>query len=149
MKRVMMALAILGLAMGTAPVVAGPAVDALSECMADNSSGRDRKDLARWVFVAMSAHPEMRDIAGSLDSARESTNQTMGKLVTRLLAESCPEQTRAAMQQEGSVALQISFGVLGQLAMQELMSSQAVSASVGGFEKYIDKEKVEPILSRQ
>ena len=34
--------------------------EALSRCLADNTSGRDRKDLARWVFFAMAAHPEIK-----------------------------------------------------------------------------------------
>jgi hypothetical protein len=28
-----------------------------SSCMADSSTGKDRKELARWIFVAMSSHP--------------------------------------------------------------------------------------------
>ena len=30
----------------------------LSTCVADNTSGKQRKDLARWVFFAMAAHPD-------------------------------------------------------------------------------------------
>jgi hypothetical protein len=97
----------------------------------------------------MSSHPELSDIAGSIEGTRENVDRSMGKLVTRLLAESCPEQTRSAVQREGNMALQIAFGVLGQLAMQELMSNRSVAESVGRFEQYIDKEKVEPVLSRQ
>lgn len=149
MKKIMTGLLILGLAAGAVPAMAGPAADALSECMADNTSGRERKDLARWVFVGMSSHPEMRDLSVSTDEARDRVDRTMGQLVTKLLAESCLEQARAAVQQEGAVALQISFGMLGKLAMQELTSNEAVSGAMSGFEKYIDKGKMERAFSQQ
>src|SRR3982751_4847671 len=50
--------------LGALPAIAGPASQSLGTCLADNTSGRDRKELAKWIFVAMSAHPDMKDVAG-------------------------------------------------------------------------------------
>ena len=31
---------------------------ALASCLADSTTGRDRKDLVRWMFFAIGSHPE-------------------------------------------------------------------------------------------
>jgi hypothetical protein len=129
------------------PAAAGPYTDALGACLADNTSGRDRKDLAKWVFVAVSAHPDMQGLSATTEKTREDIYRNVGLLVTRLLTESCAEQTRTATTLEGSEALKSAFGSLGQLAMQELTTNQDVRTSIAGFEKYIDRKKLESALS--
>jgi hypothetical protein len=122
--------------------------ESLSRCLADNTSGRDRKDLARWVFFAMAAHPEIKQYASSeLGPASEEAHKTMAATVTRLLADSCPAQTRAAFKQGGSKAIEVAFQTLGQLAMQELMSNQEVNASMSKFEKLLDQTKLQRVFS--
>jgi hypothetical protein len=49
--------------MACVSVQAQQPADALSTCFADRTSGKDRKDLARWIFLAMAAHPEMKEQA--------------------------------------------------------------------------------------
>jgi len=129
------------------PAIAGPDADALTRCLSDSTSGKDRKDLAKWVFAAMSAHPEIREFAKVPDKARDQTSNTMGVLVTRLLGEDCVKQTQAVVRNEGSVAMQSAFRDLGALAMQELMSNPEVKASFGAFEKYLDQKKIEAAVS--
>lgn len=46
----------------------------------------------------------------------------------------------------GQVAFQSAFSVLGQLAMQALMTDKDVNASMGLLEKYIDGAKVQSVL---
>jgi hypothetical protein len=120
----------------------------LSSCLADNTSGKDRKDLAKWVFLAMASHPEIRQYA-SADAAAGSngTHKATAALFTRLLADNCARQTQAAVKDGGATALQGAFAQLGQLAMQELMSNKDVAASMGAFEKYLDKDKLNKALT--
>jgi hypothetical protein len=127
------------------PVSAGPASAPLISCFADNTSGRERKELARWLFSSMSARPELRDIASATAPLREQSSQSVGRLFTRLLSESCPAQYRAAAKAEGSTAVGEAFESLGKLAMQELMTSADVRAAIGGFEKFVDR-KIEAAL---
>lgn len=139
-KRFLIALALL-------PCVAladgQPPTQALSQCLADNTSGKDRKDLARWVFFAMASHPEIRQYASPAAApASEETHKIMAATFTRLLAESCVVQTRAAYAEGGSRAIEVAFQTLGQLAMQELMTNPDVAASMGKFERLIDQEKL-------
>jgi hypothetical protein len=127
------------------PSWASPAGDALSRCIADSTTGRDRKDLARWVFTAMSAHPEIRDISNVAPGTIDKVSKVTGGLFTKLLTESCPNEVRAAMQSDGPVAIQAAFHILGQLAMQELMTDNNVVASISVLETYIDKNKLEAL----
>lgn len=137
-----------GLALGLLLSLAPPAraqveVQALSACIAEGASAKDRKDLARWMFVSMAAHPDMRAITSVPATATESASRAAGELLTRLMAETCPAQVKAAMQVGGAMAIQTAFQVLGQLAMQELMSDKDVLATMGILERYIDKQKLE------
>ena len=119
----------------------------LSQCLADSTSGRDRKDLARWVFLAMSVHPEIRQFtAASAAVAAEQSHRTAGALFTRLLTESCSSEVVAAYKQGGSQALEAAFQTLGQLAMKELMSDTGVAASMGAIEKHVDQAKLTRVL---
>lgn len=128
------------------PAAAGPASDTLGNCLADNTSGRERKDLARWIFLAMAAHPEIRDLAAATTGPREDSSKATAGLFTRLLTESCPLQAKEAMRLEGSTAMVSAFGTLGKLAMQELMTNADVAASISGFERYVDRAKIEAVL---
>lgn len=130
----------------TLPALAGPDAVALTSCLTDNTSGKDRKDLAKWVFAAMSTHPEIREFANVPERVRDQTSNTMGVLVTRLLSEDCAKQTQAAIKNEGATAMQTAFRALGGLAMQELMSNPDVNASFSTFEKYLDRKKIEAAI---
>ncbi|KPF48469.1 hypothetical protein IP87_18055 [beta proteobacterium AAP121] len=125
------------------PARAQAEVQALSTCIAEGATGKDRKDLARWMFVAMAAHPDMRAISSVPAAATDSASRAAGELFTKLLAETCPAQVKAAMQAGGPMAIQAAFQVLGQLAMQELMSDKDVLASMAILERYIDKQKID------
>jgi hypothetical protein len=122
--------------------------DALSQCLADSTSGKDRKDLARWVFFAMASHPEIKQFTSpSLAAASEDTHKVMAATFTRLLTDACLTQTQAAFKAGGSKAIEVAFQTLGALAMQELMSNPEVSTNMGKFEKLIDQGKLSKAFS--
>jgi hypothetical protein len=125
---------------------AGPKADALAACLGDNTTGKDRKDLMHWMFVAMAAHPDIKDLSRVSAANRESADQTMGRLVTSLLAERCPTQTREVVQQEGSAGMFSAFRTLGELAMRELMGNPEVAKSLGGYERHLDQDKLKAAL---
>jgi hypothetical protein len=124
---------------------AAAAPNDLGTCLADNTSGKDRKELAKWIFVAMASHPELKDLSSVTDGQRDKINQAFAATVTRLLTESCVAQAKVAVQRGGPEAFKSAFGTLGGLAMQELMSNPQVSTSIGGFERYLDKKKLEAL----
>ena len=135
--------------MPAAPVVmepvAVPASKTLSTCFADNTTGKERKDLARWIFVSMSAHPEISSLAKVSPDDRLAVNKSMAALVTRLLTENCPRQAREAMAAESSAGMIAAFRSLGEIAMQELTSNPEVSVSVGSYAQYLDEKTIQAI----
>jgi hypothetical protein len=121
-------------------------VGGLTQCLADNTSGRDRKDLARWVFLSMAAHPEIKDLSKATPADTEGATRTTGALITRLLTQSCAKEARMTMVAGGANALQLAFQTLGQLAMQELMSDGNVTQSMGSIERHVDQKKINEAL---
>ena len=128
--------------------IASPATDGLSICLANNTSGKDRKDLARWVFVAMSTHPEIRSLSSASATVRDETDKTMAALVTRLLTVNCEKETQVVAANEGSAGIFTAFKSLGEVAMHELMGNPDVTASVGRYVKYLDQKKLESVLGK-
>jgi hypothetical protein len=123
--------------------IAGPATDALSTCVADNTTGKDRKDLAQWVFVTMSAHPEIQPLSHVTDANRDELDRKLAALATRLVTESCLAEAKAAIKSEGPDSFKVAFAALGQLAMRELMTNPSVSEAFGRYVKYLDNAKFE------
>jgi hypothetical protein len=134
------ALGVPSAAMAQAPV------GGLGQCLADNTSGRDRKDLARWVFLAMAAHPEIKDLSRATAADADGASKATGALFTRLLTQSCAKEARMTMAAGGANALQFAFQTLGQLAMQELMSDTNVAQSMGAIERHVDQKKINDVL---
>jgi len=120
---------------------------ALSTCVADNTSGKQRKDLARWVFFAMAAHPELAAYATSeVNTARESTDRIVADLVAQLITEQCASEANAAFREQGTAGIQVAFEALGRLAMMELMSNADTTAAMTSFQKYVDNDKISEAL---
>jgi hypothetical protein len=115
--------------------------------LSDNTTGKDRKDLALWIFTAMSAHPDIGVVAKPSPQDVEAAQRKVGALLTRLIADSCPRETSAAIQSDGSKGMRVAFEFLGRMAMQELMSNPQVKDTLGGFERYVDMAKVNPVIA--
>ena len=146
----MLRLFILALAL-SAPTLAqaqDPA-DVLKQCLADNTSGKDRKDLAKWVFFAMAAHPEIKQYADAkATAATDESSKTMAAITSRLLTDSCANQVRAVMKTgQGPQALHVAFEALGQLAMKELMADKTVQDTMGAFVRYLDQTRINEVMA--
>ncbi|PKO48076.1 MAG: hypothetical protein CVU31_07555 [Betaproteobacteria bacterium HGW-Betaproteobacteria-4] len=129
------------------PSVAGPATEALSVCLADNTTGKDRKDMARWVFIGMSTHPEIQSLSNVTQADRETLDQQMAAMITRLITENCTAQVKLARNKDGSNALKDAFEIIGKLAMQELMSNPNVNSAFTTFTKYVDQNKFSAVFA--
>jgi hypothetical protein len=125
--------------------IAGPVATALGECLADNTTGKERKEMARWAFIAIASHPDMKDISTVSPAAREAADKQTAILVTRLLTEACVVQFKAAMAERGN-ALQTSFATLGGVAMRELMSEPSVNSATQDFTRFLDAKKFEAVM---
>ena len=146
-KNTLIKLCVLLLTMGSSTSsLAGPYADAIGQCFANSTTGKDRIELARWIFSSMALHPDVVSSSAITPQKREAINQSTGALFSRLMAENCTKEVKEAIKFEGQGALKTAFESLGKLAMQELMSNPAVGAGFSGFEKYVDMPKLKKAL---
>ena len=131
-----------------ATAAASSPIEATQTCLSDSTSGKDRKLLAKWIFLAMAAHPEFKDLSASTAQDSEDTSREFAALVTRLMTVDCKAQMQAliAADTDAASALKLAFSHLGQVAMQELMNHKDVDASISRFTRYIDEEKLSSAL---
>lgn len=127
-------------------VHAQSASENFSTCLSENTSGKDRKEMARWIFVGMGVHPDLQSISSISAYAPEETSKYMGQLFTRLITENCPKEAKAAFDVDGPLAFQNGFRLLGELAMRELMNNKEVAYRLSLWEKYVNKEKVQSTM---
>jgi hypothetical protein len=121
---------------------AGPAQDALSECLVKSTTPADKVILVDWIFAVISLHPSVSNMASISDAQRETLNKNSGVLFTRLVSEDCGPELKAAVEKEGTDAVGEAFGKLGEMAMTDLMSDPKVQAGTEAMSTYIDQDKI-------
>lgn len=70
----------------------------------------------------------------------------MGALFTRLVTDNCATERRGAVKAQGPEGVKSAFETLGKMAMQEPMSDPQVAASFGGFERFIEKARMDSVM---
>lgn len=133
------------LALAPAAARAGVYSDDMARCLVGSTTSKDKTDLVRWIFSNAALHPEVGTISSISDPKREEINRTAAALLERLLTESCRKQTQEALKYEGAMAMQTSFQVLGQVAMQELMSNPAVGQGFNAIGRYLNESKLQEL----
>jgi hypothetical protein len=128
-------------------VHAEPSQDKITQCLADSTTGKDRKELARWMLAAMAQHPAMTDMASVPQEKVDALNKSVAGIFTRLLTVDCTTEVKEVAKSQGEAAARSSFEFLGRLAMQELAANQKVSEAMAGFSKYADNAKLRQVLS--
>ncbi len=127
-----------------APVLAD--VQKFGTCLVDSLDGKERKALAKWIFFAMAAHPEIEEYGQISAAARSESDQEVGNLITRMLTEDCAQQLLVAHKAD-PLAVQKAFELVGQVAMQELMTNQAVMLAITRYTSHTDQAKIGALLS--
>lgn len=134
---------ILGLLTLSPLAFSGEYTDNLSDCLLTATTEEDQLSLVKWMFTSMALHPAVQEIADVSLSDRERANREMAELIVELLSRRCYSETRLALQNEGSLALQTSFSVLGQVAATNLFSDPNVAAGLASLETYVSAEDLE------
>ena len=118
----------------------------LGTCLLDSLSGKERKELAKWIYFAMAAHPDITAYAKVTESDRLNTDKYIGSLITRLLVENCPAELNAA-QKADPLAMKKAFELVGQVAMQELMTNGNVVSAISGYVRHADQKKISSVMA--
>jgi hypothetical protein len=127
---------------------AGPFSDDMSRCFVNSTSAADKAQLVRWIFSVAALHPALGGISNVSDAQRSELNKQMAQLIERLLTESCAAESKAALKNEGQVAMSTAFGVLGQAAMAGLFSDPTVAAASAAFAQELDQQKIRALLGK-
>lgn len=125
---------------------ANEAIDNVSVCLTNSTSTNDRADLVKWIFVAMSKHPQLSALSGSTPEQDEAAIRRAGQLFTRLIADDCATQIRAMVAAHGEQSLSVAFEVLGRVAMQDLMTHPDVQAVFTGLDRYADQQRIDRVI---
>lgn len=102
--------------------------------------------LVRWIGFSVAAHPSMAANIAIPQVSVDQTNEQVGALVTDLLAVRCREQTVAAYAEDGDVAIENAFKVLGEVAMAEAMMDASVAGRMNGFLNHLDADRLNPLF---
>jgi hypothetical protein len=119
-----------------------PADPAFTTCIAESTTGRDRKELAKWIFYAMAAHSEIKSRVTIVDADVQANAKVIAVLVNRLLTEACLKETRAVLHGNFPSALELAFENLGKLAMLELMGDSAAKAGLNRWLEFFDQKQL-------
>lgn len=137
----------IGLAIGT-PALADSQTDVFARCMVDNLNGKERTNLSKWIFFSIAAHPEIKSYSSVGQKEIKVSDEYVGKLITRLLTSDCPNELKRAHKSD-PMAVQTAFGLVGKVAMQELMTNQDVMKALTNYAQYADKDKLNKLLSEK
>ncbi|WP_210394617.1 hypothetical protein [Motiliproteus sediminis] len=146
MKKLLIATALLVATVTTPVTLADTPSQQLGTCLIDSLNGKERKELAKWIFISMAAHPEISPYANISNADINATDSYVGTLITRLLTEDCAAQLRSANNTDPR-AIQQAFELVGQVAMQELMTHQRVGNALTGYAQYADMDKINVVLT--
>ena len=125
---------------------AGPYADSLGKCLVSSTTSAEKTTLVRWVFATISLHPGVQSLASVTPEIRTQLNKDTAHLFERLLTEACRTETIQAVKYEGTGTIEMSFGLLGQVAMRELFADPKVAAGLEEFAKAVDPAKIKPVL---
>ena len=125
---------------------AGPFTDKLSICLVNKTTDSDKQLLINWIYAAMSTHPSVQKLNKIPPVAADKLNKKTAKLFIDLLTDRCKPEAKQAVKYEKDIAIKTSFGVLGKVAMQGIMSNPNVNKYLSGLGKYSDKEKLKSIF---
>lgn len=125
---------------------ASPTIETASTCLTDSTTGRDRKDLVKWVYLAMSKHPDIEGLSAWTPSGEEESARRVGALFTRLIADDCPDEMNAMVSEHGASSVSVAFEVVGRVAMQELMAHPNVQGVIAELERHADQARIAPVL---
>jgi hypothetical protein len=130
-------------------VPAGVYSDDLAKCLVSHTTPKDQTEFLRWMFAAISYHPDVADLVSLTPEKRSEMTKNAGRWFERLLTESCAAQFRDASKYEGAQAVSAGFQMLGQVAMRGLMAHPDVQKGLAELNSVVSQEKLDAIRNSE
>ncbi|GAA4868919.1 hypothetical protein [Luteimonas vadosa] len=128
-------------------VEAGPATDALSECLVESTDAGDRQALVRWIFVAMSRHPDLVGMTRLEPDRIAEVDREAGALFERLLLTDCVALARRGFREEDAAAFQGAFQTLGMVAGEGVFAHPEVDRAARNLLRNVDMAQLQRALT--
>jgi len=126
------------------PLVCNAQVPAvLGKCIVANITAGDRQDLARWVFLSMAAHPEVKQFSNARAEATDEAARKVAALFTRTMRDACAKEVQEAARAEGPPVVPSAINFFTQLGVQALMTNRDVLTTLSSFSQYADREGID------
>jgi len=117
----------------------------LNTCFIDSLNGKDRKELVKWIYFSMSAHPELESYTNIPTADMQNSYQRIGDLFTRLFVEDCPNEARAVRQADPQ-GLKKAFEVVVKIAIRDMLIEKGVRTAVNNYSSFVDQEKIKGVF---
>lgn len=141
------AMALAGVFFVSGPASAGVYSDDMGKCLVEKTSDRDKIELIKWVFSAISASDAVKEISTVTASQREQYSRAAARMMDRLVIVDCHKETVAALKYEGEESFKAAFDLLGRVAVGSLMSDPAVGSSLGQLGSFVDADKWKALIA--
>lgn len=135
--------------------IAGPDANNLTQCLVGNTTAGDKEILTRWVFATLAKHPNlatnpnMSDLASVAQRVRSGADREMAQLVEKFIYDKCNSQLKAALKNEGPMAIQTSIRSYVEQTGREILQHPSVAGSIGGVASQMDAQKLLQALMGQ
>ncbi|MEO6104450.1 MAG: hypothetical protein ABIP44_12565 [Pseudoxanthomonas sp.] len=114
----------------------------LSKCLLSSTTLEDKQILIRWIFGAVANHPDVSDIATLSPEKWDDISKKSAHVFQKLIAESCANESRDAIINDGMEGYKSAFATLGSAAVGGLMSDPSVVQAMGKLDTYLDSDKL-------
>lgn len=130
--------ALVAAALAALPAQAQVQNEALSRCLVASTTEADRIAFVRWMFMAMSKHPQVADLTTVTEQQRADATRTTALLLQRLVITDCRQQALEAFRVSGLDGISTAFEVVGEVAVGGLITHPAVNAQFESLATYQD-----------
>ncbi len=107
----------------------------LAECMIDSMNVKERRELVKWVYFGISAHPEFREYTNISNDEITSINHNTANILSRLLIDECFHEFEDLTYNGADMAN--AFGTVMEVSMKELINNRSVYDALGFFFNYL------------
>ena len=118
---------------------------ALGKCLVGKSNGEDRILVARWMGASIAMSPAMADVVTVDADKKDAIDREMAATFTRLMTVDCQAEMGALVKARDAMGIQAASGMLGQMAMQELLRDPATMQALMAHAKYIDQSAMQKL----
>lgn len=129
--------------------LAQSSTQAFGECLVEQSTGKDRKNLAIWLFFALSQHKDVKKVIDVPDQDVQSATDRFADTSIRLMTKDCRKEFKAAYKDNGVSAVEVGFAALGKVAAQEMFTDPNVQKSMSGFDSSENIAALEEVLKEK